>query len=167
MYKSCILLHFKNDKKQVASQLSLFQPLICNISGPEILHITPWNGPFHTLKQPVPQKGTGCPFVLFHLSHCTSIYYTILSKLANLRPGALPDENIAVFSSYAEYLFISPLLFLHIYAQPLPVHPAHASSGRQGINSRHANRSTLPGTHTVNLGRHPLRVRTHTRTTYF
>lgn len=41
MYKRRILLHFKNDKKQVASQLSLFQPLICNISDPEILHITP------------------------------------------------------------------------------------------------------------------------------
>lgn len=85
-----------------------------------MMHFAPQNSPFHTTIKPVSQVGAGFIFIRFYLKHCMPRVYANPPKLAYLRPESLSDENIAVFSSYAGYSFISPSHILYIYTHPAP-----------------------------------------------
>lgn len=113
-------------------------------------HFAPRKSPFHTTIKPVSQVGAGFVFIRFYLKHCMPTVYASLSKLAYLRPEALSDENIAVFSSCTGYLFISPLHILYIYTHPAPCFHTRAFACWHGLYVRTSDRSSQPGTHIIN-----------------
>jgi len=127
-----------------------------------MMHFAPQNSPFHTTIKPVSQVGAGFIFIRFYLKHCMPRVYANPPKLAYLRPESLSDENIAVFSSYAGYLFISPSHILYIYTHPAPCFHTRATAHRHGLHIRTASRNPLPCTYVVSRCR-PLRpcVLTH------
>lgn len=118
-----------------------------------MMHFAPQNSPFHTTIKPVSHVGAGFLFIRFYLKRCMPTVYASPPKLAYLRPEALSDENIAVFSSYAGYLFISPLHILYIYTHPAPcfsytrlrmlARPLHPHLGPQ-FTARHAHHQLTP-----------------------
>lgn len=133
------------------------------VSASEKHHISPRNAAFRTSKQPVSDHNkarfanrSGLYFYPVYLKRCIPTVYANPPKLAYLRPESLSDENIAIFSSYAGYLFISPSHILYIYTHPAPCFHTRATAHRHGLHIRTASRNPLPCTYVVSRCR-PLR----------
>lgn len=121
-----------------------------------MMHFAPQNSPFHTTIKPVSHVGAGFLFIRFYLKRCMPTVYANPPKLAYLRPEALSDENIAVFSSYAGYLFISPSHILYIYTHPAPCFHTCAFACWHGLCISQVSRNPQPCTYVVSRYR-PIR----------